>query len=78
MLGVNTTDAALQVVDEDILGRAAKVIDERFADRPLIAGRLEDTVGETYRKLGLYEKAEPHALRAVVAIPRRGVREPAT
>ncbi len=65
MLGVNTTDAALQVLDEDILGRAGTVIDEQFVDRPLIAARLEHTIGATYQRLGLFERSEPHSLRAV-------------
>ena len=70
MLGVNATDAALQVLDEDILGRAANVIDERFADRPLIDARLRGTIGATYRKLGRYERAEPQ-LEAALATRKR-------
>jgi serine/threonine protein kinase/tetratricopeptide (TPR) repeat protein len=67
---VNATDFALGVLDEDILARAASALDERFADQPLIDARLRWTIGETYRRLGRYEKAEPH-LEAAVEIRRR-------
>jgi serine/threonine protein kinase/tetratricopeptide (TPR) repeat protein len=62
---VNPTDAALRVIDEDILDRAGKTIEERFSDQPLIAARLRHTIGNTYRRLGLWDRAEPHARLAV-------------
>jgi non-specific serine/threonine protein kinase/serine/threonine-protein kinase len=62
---VNPTDTALRLLDERILSRAAEAVTRDLADDPLIAARLEHTLGETYRGLGLYERAEPHALRAV-------------
>jgi hypothetical protein len=57
--GVNTTDLALGMVEEDILGRAVETLEEKFGDQPLIDARLRGTIGETYRRLGRYERAEP-------------------
>jgi len=68
--GVNATDAALRVIDEEILARALTSLDERFADRPAIDGRLRLTIGTTYQRLGMNEKAEP-ALRSAAEIQRR-------
>jgi non-specific serine/threonine protein kinase/serine/threonine-protein kinase len=56
--GVNPTDLALDMVDEDILGRAVQTLEERFGNQPLIDARLRWTIGEAYRKLGRYERAE--------------------
>jgi tetratricopeptide (TPR) repeat protein len=50
---------------------ATKRIDEacrdggRYANRPLVEASIRGTLGETYRRLGAYSDAEPHALRAV-------------
>ena len=63
--GVNATDVALRLVDEQILSRAGETIEQELAEEPRIAGRLEDTIGATYLKLGLYEQAERHTKRAV-------------
>jgi non-specific serine/threonine protein kinase/serine/threonine-protein kinase len=63
--GVNSTDAALRLIDEEILARAAATIGEQFSDRPLIDARLRDTIGETYGALGLDRSAEPYLLRAL-------------
>jgi serine/threonine protein kinase/tetratricopeptide (TPR) repeat protein len=63
--GVNATDAALRLVDEQILGRAAETIEQELAEEPGIAARLEHTIGVTYRKLGLYAQAEPRASHAL-------------
>jgi len=62
--GVNPTNAALRLIDEEILAQAAKTIEEQFSDRPLIDARLRDTIGETYSSLGLDRSAEPYLLRA--------------
>jgi non-specific serine/threonine protein kinase/serine/threonine-protein kinase len=57
---VNSTGAALRVIDEEILGRAGEAIETRFGEQPLIEARLRDTIGTTYLELGLYERAAPH------------------
>jgi non-specific serine/threonine protein kinase/serine/threonine-protein kinase len=62
--GVNATDEALRLVDEQILSPAGEMIERELADEPRIAGRLEHTLGETYTKLGLYEQAGRHAARS--------------
>jgi non-specific serine/threonine protein kinase/serine/threonine-protein kinase len=62
---INATDAALHVVDSEILDRALQAANERFADRPLIRGRLLTTIGRTYVALGLLDRAEPPLAEAV-------------
>jgi len=68
--GVNATDLALGLVDEDILGRAVATLEEQFGDQPLIDARLRETIGATYRKLGRYERAEPQLAKALEARKR--------
>ncbi len=63
--GINATDAALRVIDEDILERAGEAVKMRFADQPLIDARLRSTIGDTYRELGLYERADSHLRSAL-------------
>jgi non-specific serine/threonine protein kinase/serine/threonine-protein kinase len=63
--GVNATDAALRLIDEEILGRAVETLEEKFAERPLIDARLRKTIGVTYTNLGLYSGAEPELRRTV-------------
>ena len=58
VLGVNTTDAALRIVDHQVLRRALGTIDTEFADRPEIGLRLRATIGDTYGQLGLLAEAE--------------------
>ncbi|MHC4416912.1 MAG: serine/threonine protein kinase [Planctomycetota bacterium] len=58
--GVNATDVALQVIDDEILGRAGDALEERSGEQPLIDARLRDTIGNTYLELGLDERAAPH------------------
>ena len=63
--GVNATDAALRLIDKEILARALETLEERFAEQPLIDARLRATIGETYKSLGLYPAAEPVLQRAL-------------
>src|SRR5262245_3162432 len=62
---VSTTDTAVHMLDEQVLARAGQTIEKDLAGSPLIAARLENTLGGTYRSLGLYDKAEQHAKRSV-------------
>ncbi len=64
--GVNPTDAALRLLDEELLARAADTIARELADDPRTAAQLRGTLGKTYRELGLLERAEPH-LRSALA-----------
>ena len=61
---INPTDAALRVVDENILEHASSTVETRFEHQPLVRARLLHSVGGTYVKLGLYDRAEPPLLRA--------------
>ncbi len=49
---VNATDAALAVIDTQILERAAKTIDSEFENRPEIGIQLRSTIVTTYGELG--------------------------
>ena len=55
----NATDAALKLVDKQMLSRAVKTIESDFADRPLVRAALQQTVADTYREVGLYPPAMP-------------------
>jgi serine/threonine protein kinase/tetratricopeptide (TPR) repeat protein len=61
---VSGTDAGRRLVDDAILSRAGAAIAERFGDEPGVAGRLEQTLAETYERFGLYEPALAHAQRS--------------
>jgi non-specific serine/threonine protein kinase/serine/threonine-protein kinase len=63
--GVNSTDTALRLLDEQVLAPAGRAVERDLAGDPRIAGRLEHTLGVTYRKLGLHTAAELHAQRAL-------------
>lgn len=65
MSGVNATDAALRLVDVEILARAGRTIRDELPGEPLIAAHLEETIGLTYEKLGLWDRAERHLTSAV-------------
>jgi len=60
----------LREADRDIklrtvLDRAAKQIEGRFANRPLVEAGVRRTIGETYTGLGEYRLAVPHLRRAI-------------
>jgi len=63
--GVNATNAALRLIDEEILGRAESMISGRFSNQPQIEARLRTTIGRTYSTLGLYPPAEIQLRRAL-------------
>ncbi len=68
--GLNATDVALRLIDEEILARALDTVEDQFADQPLVDARLRRTIGRTYWALGLYDQAEP-ALEAATATWKR-------
>jgi serine/threonine protein kinase/tetratricopeptide (TPR) repeat protein len=49
----------------ELLDRAAKAIQGKFADQPLTEAAVRLTVGDAYRALGRYAEAEPHLERSV-------------
>jgi len=63
--GIDRAGVAQRLIDEEILGRAARTIEDRFKERPLIDARLRDTIGETYETIGLYQPAEEQLRRAL-------------
>ncbi|MFG0316863.1 MAG: serine/threonine-protein kinase [Planctomycetota bacterium JB042] len=48
----------------DVLARAADELDRGAAEIPEVEAALRQTVGFTYHRLGLYDEAEPHLVRA--------------
>jgi tetratricopeptide (TPR) repeat protein len=65
LAGVNPTQTALHLLDDQILDRAGKTIEHDMPSDPGLAGRLEHTLGATYVQLGLYRQAVQHFQRAV-------------
>ncbi|MCP4544940.1 MAG: tetratricopeptide repeat protein [bacterium] len=55
----NATDISLTLLDEQILDRAARTIESDFADQPLIRATLQQTVADTYWRIGRYPPALP-------------------
>jgi serine/threonine protein kinase/Tfp pilus assembly protein PilF len=62
---VNSTNVALRLLDEEILDRAGRTIDEQLEDQPLVAATLRQEIGNTYRELGLHEGARPYVESAL-------------
>ena len=65
MARINTTDAALRVIDENILSQALATAAGQFAGRPRLQAQLLASIGETYFKLGLLERADTTLARAL-------------
>ena len=61
---INTTDAALRVIDENILERALQTARTRFAKQPVLQAQLLRSIASTYFKIGLYDKVEAPLLAA--------------
>lgn len=55
----NATDAALKLVDEQVLRRAVKAIESDFTDQPVVRAALQQTIASTYRMIGRYDPAMP-------------------
>lgn len=58
------------VLVREALDRAAKKIDERFVDSPLIASDIRNTIGDAYLALGEWKLAEPQ-LKSALALRRK-------
>jgi len=63
--GINPTNAAVALIDSEVLARGSRAIDLQFGDQPLIAARLRISIGRTYAALGLYAPAEEQLRQAV-------------
>ncbi|MCB1183938.1 serine/threonine protein kinase, partial [bacterium] len=53
------------ITAREILDNGARRIDEELGEQPLTQARLMGTIGKVYRKLGLFEEAEPQLERAL-------------
>lgn len=49
----------------ELLNRAARKVDLRFAGRPLIAAAIHHTLGTAYTELGAFDEADHHLQRAI-------------
>ncbi len=67
---INPTDAALQIIDENILRRAIATAKSRFSTQPMVQGEVLHSIGATYVTLGLFESAEA-PLREALALSQR-------
>jgi non-specific serine/threonine protein kinase/serine/threonine-protein kinase len=54
---VGTVDVARELVGGSILGRAEEAIGQDFADQPLLAADLRESVAEVRKSLGMYTSA---------------------
>lgn len=61
---INRADLGSEVIHRNILSPASDTIIRDLADRPLIQARLRATIGDIYKQLGDYERAEPHLTAA--------------
>ncbi len=62
-----------------VLDRAAKKIDGRFADQPLVEAAIRDTLADTYRSLGEYALMQHNAERSIEICRRQlGEEDPQT
>ncbi len=64
LAGVNLTDTALGLLDEQVLARALEAARTRFVRQPLVAAALLSSIGSTYHRLGLFDRAEEPLLSA--------------
>jgi len=64
MRDINATDAALRVIDEDVLKRAVAAAETKFSTQPALEARLKTSIGDTYFSLGLMDQAEATLLSA--------------
>jgi tetratricopeptide (TPR) repeat protein len=63
---VNTTDTALELIDQTILRPAVAAIDTQFVEQPAVAATLRAVLAERYHDLGLDEPALALAQRALL------------
>jgi eukaryotic-like serine/threonine-protein kinase len=65
LTGVNPTQTAVRLIDDEILQRAGKTLETDKGLDPKLAGRLETTLGSVYQSLGVPREAARHFERAV-------------
>jgi eukaryotic-like serine/threonine-protein kinase len=65
LAGANLTNVALKQLERDIFDRALNAIDEKFADQPIVQGRLFQSIADTLRDVGLLDRAIEPQIRAL-------------
>jgi non-specific serine/threonine protein kinase/serine/threonine-protein kinase len=55
--GVNATNLALWVIDEQVLSRAVEATEKEFAEQPVVQAALQHSLADTYVKIGLFPQA---------------------
>jgi len=56
---VNATDAAVEMIDREILKPAVAAIEQEFAAQPVVDAALRQTLADLYHALGKYAEAAP-------------------
>ncbi len=74
-ISIDPERASYTVPVRDILDKAAQRVGAELDDQPDIAAQVRETLGITYRKLGLYEKAEEQ-LRAALQFHENSTKDP--
>jgi len=59
------TTTAQEVTVRSVLDTASERLKGKFQDKPLVEASIRETLGNTYRDLGLYNQAESHLKRAL-------------
>ncbi|MHC5024424.1 MAG: serine/threonine-protein kinase, partial [Planctomycetota bacterium] len=55
-----TVEPERDITLRHVVDRAARTVDERFADQPLVRAAVHHSLGRTYLGLGLFDSAETH------------------
>jgi serine/threonine protein kinase len=65
--GIDKNPAGAKLTVREVLDKAAKTLEQnrKFADEPEVEAAIRQMIGATYNDLGLFEKGETHARRAV-------------
>ncbi len=58
---VNAVDAAVGIIDREILAPAVKAVDKQFKDQPLVQAQLRSVLASLYSTLGKFDAAQPLA-----------------
>lgn len=74
LAGLDFTNLGLEALAETVFTSAMTVIERDFADQPLIRAQLLQSLADTLRQLGLYERAGPPQ-REALAIRRDALGE---
>ncbi|MBS0213794.1 MAG: serine/threonine protein kinase [Proteobacteria bacterium] len=64
---VNATDAARNVIDQNVLQPAAAAIDQKFGNQPLVAAQLRESLASRYNDMGMAKTAIALESRALDA-----------